>query len=100
MEIYNVYRQIFDALRQIKLNGVSLGEGYLLLLSSLGIALLAWAVFFILQGFGLYAMAKKLGLKNKVLAFVPFANIYYMGKIAGECRFFARKQLIAKTERK
>ena len=44
-----------------------------------------WLVFFILQGFGLSAMAKKRGLKKRWLAFVPFANIWYIGKIAGEC---------------
>ncbi len=50
-----------------------------------------WIAFFILQGFGLYAMAKRLGMKKKWLAFTPFANIYYMGKLAGACGFFGHK---------
>lgn len=92
MEIYNLYRQIFDSLQQINYNSSNkLGTSYDLLLYGLGAAVLLWLIFFIFQGFGLYAMAKKQGLKNRALAFIPFANIYYMGKITGECRFFARK---------
>ncbi len=48
-------------------------------------------VMFLLQGIGLYTMARKRGFKKKALAFVPFANVYYMGKLAGECTFFGRK---------
>ncbi len=54
-------------------------------------ALVVWAIFFVLQGVGLFIMAKNRGLKNKWLAFVPFANIYYIGKMAGECSFFGHK---------
>ena len=50
-----------------------------------------WAVLFILQGFGIYRMAKNRDFKNKVLAFVPFVNIWYMGKLAGECQFFSQR---------
>ena len=50
-----------------------------------------WLVFFILQGFGLSAMAKKRGLKKRWLAFIPFANIWYIGKIAGECNVFGQR---------
>ena len=46
---------------------------------------------FLLQGFGLYTMAKKQGLKNKGLAFLPFVNIWYIGKLAGECHFFGQR---------
>lgn len=92
MEVYNLYRQIFDSLRQINAStATKLGSGGTLLLYSLGIAFVVWLIFYFFQSFGLYAMAKKQGLKNKALAFIPFANIYYMGKITGECQFFARK---------
>ncbi len=50
-----------------------------------------WTAMFLLQGAGLYVMAKRCGLKRKGLALVPFANIYYMGKIAGTCHFFGHK---------
>ncbi len=46
---------------------------------------------FLLQGFGLYKMAKNRGLKNKALAFVPFVSLWYIGKLAGECNFFGQK---------
>ncbi len=50
-----------------------------------------WIALFALQGVGLFVMAKRLGMKKKALAFIPFANIYYMGKLAGECGFFGHK---------
>ncbi len=52
---------------------------------------LIWLAFFLLQGVGLYTMAKRRGMKKKGLAFVPFANIFYMGKIVGDCAFFGHK---------
>lgn len=42
-------------------------------------------VLFVLQGIGIYTMAKRRGMKKKFLAFVPFANLYYIGKLVGEC---------------
>ena len=50
-----------------------------------------WLVLFILQGIGLSAMAKRRGIKKRALAFIPFANLWYMGKLAGECRVFGHK---------
>lgn len=50
-----------------------------------------WLALFILQGFGLTAMAKRRGLKKRWLAFIPFANIWYIGKIAGECTVFGQR---------
>ncbi len=58
---------------------------------ALGTAFLLWLVFFLFQAFGLYTMAKNKGLKNRWLAFVPFASTWYIGKIVGECRFFNQK---------
>ena len=57
----------------------------------LGIGIALWLGFFVLQGFGLYAMAKKRGYEKKGLAFIPFVNVWYMGKLAGECNFFGQK---------
>ncbi len=48
-------------------------------------------VLFLLQGFGLYRMAKNRGVKNKALAFVPFVNLLFVGRLAGECNFFGQK---------
>ncbi len=45
----------------------------------------------IFGGIGLYSMAKRAGLKHKWLAFVPFANTYYAGTVAGEAYFFGQK---------
>lgn len=89
MEIYNLYQGIFGALRYGTSNASM--DSVTLLLYSLCVAFLVWTSFYVFQSIGLYTMAKKQGLKRRALAFIPFANIYYMGKITGECRFFSRK---------
>lgn len=50
-----------------------------------------WLALFVLQGFGLYKMAKNRGMKRKWLAFVPFANILYIGKLTGDCQVFGQR---------
>ena len=55
------------------------------------LGLVIWLAVFILQGIGLYAMAKRRSMKKKWLAFVPFANVYYMGKLAGKVRSLRSK---------
>lgn len=52
---------------------------------------LLWTVAFVMQGVGISKMAKNRGLKRRWLAFVPFANIWYLGKLSGECQFFGQK---------
>lgn len=47
-----------------------------------GSGLLIIILFFILRGFGLFDMSKALGLKNGVLAFIPIAADYSLGKVA------------------
>ncbi len=86
MEILNLYQNISFMVHAFfkwnMQNTVLVGA-----LVSLGILL----ILFVLQGFGLCAMAKRLNMRKKWLAFMPFANIYYMGKIVGECQFFGQK---------
>ncbi len=57
--------------------------------------LIAGAVLFalclVLGGIGLYRMAKKKDKKYPWLAFIPFANTFYAGYVAGEARFFGQK---------
>lgn len=55
------------------------------------IALVVWLALFILQGIGLSKMAENRGMKRRYLAFIPFANIIYIGKLAGTCEFFGQK---------
>ena len=64
-------------------------EYYLIVGAIIGAVL--WIAFFALQGVGLYVMAKKRGIKKRALAFVPFANILFIGKLAGECKVFGHK---------
>ena len=58
--------------------------------SMLAISLGLWLIFFALQAFGLYFMAKKQNRTDKYLAFIPFAQTLYMSKLAGKCSFFGR----------
>lgn len=55
----------------------------------IGVVLLAGL--FVLQGAGLYTMAKRLNIQKKWLAFVPFANVILLGKITGECQIFGQR---------
>ncbi|MBO5479829.1 MAG: hypothetical protein J6A63_01380 [Clostridia bacterium] len=50
-----------------------------------------WTALFILQGIGLYAMGKRRNMKACFTAFIPFVNIWFMGKLAGTCEFFGQK---------
>ncbi len=85
MELYTFQRLV--------LNFLSIGtkNAEFVLIASAIIGVVLWIGMFVLQGFGLFAMAKKQGLEKRWMAFVPFANILYMGKIAGECKIFGQK---------
>lgn len=61
------------------------------LFGGLLVAVAIWLPFFILQGIGLYTMGKKRDMKACYTAFIPFANIWLMGKLAGTCEFFGQK---------
>ncbi len=50
-----------------------------------------WAALFTLQGIGLSTMAKNRGMEKTWRAFVPFVNIYLLGKLAGDCQFFGKR---------
>lgn len=85
MEIYNFYQAAMFTASLVADKYVSV------FIISDAIALALWSAFFILQGFGIYTMAKRAGLKKRGLAFVPFVNIWYIGKLAGECNFFGQR---------
>ncbi len=99
MEIYNFYNSVRMVLANL-FSGVEAWETMptlVFLFLSLLIGAGIWLSLFILQGIGLYKMAKSQGLKQKFLVFVPFASIYYVGKITGGCRFFNHKMKHAGT---
>lgn len=57
----------------------------------IAIALVIWSALFLLQGFGLSAMAKRRGIGKRWQAFCPFVNLLYIGKLAGECSVFGQR---------
>lgn len=85
MELYTFHRLV--------LNFLSFGTKNVefVLIASAIIGVVLWLGVFVLQGFGLLAMAKKQNLEKSWMAFVPFVNILYMGKIAGDCKIFGQK---------
>ncbi len=92
MEIYSIYEAIRMNMSLIDSNMYGNMPNNII-----GIILLATMLvmvltpLFILQGIGLYTMATKQGVKKRALAFVPFVNIWYIGKLAGECQFFNQR---------
>ena len=58
---------------------------------SLGVAGGVYLVCLIFGGIGMHTMAKKVGMKHSWLAFLPFANTWYAGRLAGETQLFGKK---------
>lgn len=85
MELFLLYDSCFTSFAMFN---VELWKSHFI---SLAIAFGVWLGLFLLQGFGIWKMAKNRGWKKKGLAFVPFANYLYMGKLAGDCFFFSQK---------
>ena len=86
MEIFLIYDSLYSTFATML--PISLTDAHFL---ALVIGGGVWLTLFILQGFGLWKMAKNRGFKNKALAFIPFANYLYIGKLAGEVRIFGQK---------
>ena len=97
MEIFNIYTSIFNTWGYM--NFIRLGfEGFpypvvnwKILVVSLCISFAVWAALFLLQGVGIYTMAKRRGLSKKGLAFVPFVNLMYLEKLTGDCTILGQR---------
>lgn len=88
MEIYSFYTTLFSM--NLMRNGIT-GVSIKSMIGILAISLLALLIFFVLQGFGLWTMAKRKGLKKAFFAFLPFANLLLIDKLAGDCEIFGHK---------
>lgn len=51
---------------------------------------ICFALVFIFQGIGLYVIAAREGIRHKWMAFVPFANTYFIGVLAKKNRVFGK----------
>ena len=85
MELYSFYRAA-SYIAPLWLKNVKI-----LPIVSAAIGLVIWSALFLLQAFALRRMAINRGMKKSWMAFVPFVNILYIGKLAGECSFFGNK---------
>ena len=91
MELYSLYYAIFSAITFTSVathKGVEMPKAMYI---AVAIATAVWAMLFVLQGIALFAMGKKQNVKGCWRAFVPFANLYFMGKVAGVCTVFGQK---------
>lgn len=61
------------------------------MLIGLCIAAGIYLVCLVMGGIGMHVMAKKRGMKGSWMAFLPFLNTLYAGKLAGETNFFGKK---------
>lgn len=86
MEIYVLYNFIATLLDYF-----SHASGATARIVALTVGGMVWLGLFLLQGFGLSTMAKGQGLKKRWMAFVPIANILYIGKLAGESKIFNQR---------
>ncbi len=87
MEIYELYI-IIKAVALFLENKVN--PNFIPLYSAVGAGLI-FLILFLLQGMGIARMAKNRNVENRWLAFIPFVNLWYVGKLAGECQFFVQK---------
>ncbi len=69
----------------------AIAQTYKISMICLGVAGGLYLICLIFGGIGMHAMAKKQGMKHSFLGFLPFANTYYAGKLAGEANFFGQK---------
>lgn len=87
-----MFQSIFSIFDTSMQNGTSVGdlvvnEGAVLIYAFIIAASITIACF-VLKGIGLYTIAKREGIKNPFLAFIPFASYYLLGKIVGSCKVF------------
>lgn len=85
MELYSFYQVAFLLIYPLLKNAQYTP------IVAVGIGFAIFCVLFLMQAFALRRMAINRGLKKRFMAFIPFVNILYIGKLAGECSFFGNK---------
>ncbi len=88
MELLSLYQLFFTF--SMMFGGIGSITAKTVILSSV-LALLIWSALFVLQGVGVSTMAKNRGIGKRYLAFLPFVNLLYLGRLAGDCDFFGHK---------
>lgn len=67
------------------------GQLRILFIAFLSFTILLWIVNYVFMGIGLYKLAKNNDVQRAYLAWIPFANLYLMGKLAGKTSIFGWK---------
>lgn len=83
--------QVFTQYFTMATSGITLDDLIKTIYISIYVSAGLYLIFLVFGGLGMHAMAKKVGMKHSWLAFLPFANTWYAGKLAGETRVFGQK---------
>ncbi len=90
MCIYRIFDSFITMYRYV--NGTeSLHANVKLYAAAISAGVGVWAILELLLGFGLYAMAKRRNIEKRYLAFIPFVNMLYAGRLAGDTRLFGQR---------
>ena len=76
--IYAVLALLFSAISSLAIGGVILT----VIAIAVVVTVLIMILLYVLRGIGLSRIAKKLGVKNRFLAWIPYGNAYLMGVCA------------------
>jgi len=87
MEIFNIYRAVVNTCFAFW-QSAEISTTFIV---GLAVGVVIWSALFILQGVGIYTMATKRGMEKRWLAFVPFANIMYIGRLSGPSEVFGQR---------
>lgn len=88
MELFNLYQSFFTT--AFMFGGIGNITQKTIILCAV-CAVLIWGGLFALQAVGLATMAKNRKIGKTWMAYLPFVNLLYLGKIAGDCEVFGHK---------
>ncbi len=88
MELFNLYQSFFTT--AFMFGGIGNITPKTIIFCSICAALI-WGGLFVMQGVGLSVMARNRGIGKRWMAYVPFLNLLFLGRIAGDCEVFGHK---------
>lgn len=84
---FNVFLMIYGAVNGYESLHANTKVLFFAILTAVGV----WLALELFLGFGLYRMAKNKGMGKRAMAFIPFVNMIYAGRLAGDCEFFGQR---------
>lgn len=81
----NIFNELLNFYTE---NGMTEEQALKMIVGSLFFAGAVLLALYVLKAVAIFLMAKKCGLKNKWMSFVPYLNFVVLGKLAGRVRLF------------